>query len=202
MGRPKGRRNEDYGASRDDLLQRVEAELLAPRGARLSFRALARAADVTPPTLRHYFGTHDGLILAVLERLRASWSAELRALARCEGPPEESLAEVIAVLCRAWGERLGAAHELGLRLGPQLSPRFLEEILEPWLQAVEARVAGHMAAGALRRGDVRHATLSFVGPVVFALVHQTALGGARSRPLDLDRFAEDHLRAFLAAHAP
>ena len=126
MGRPKGRRNEDYGASRDDLLQRVEAELLAPRGARLSFRALARAADVTPPTLRHYFGTHDGLILAVLERLRASWSAELRALARCEGPPEESLAEVIAVLCRAWGERLGAAHELGLRLGPQLSPRFLD----------------------------------------------------------------------------
>ncbi|OYX01094.1 MAG: TetR family transcriptional regulator, partial [Caulobacter vibrioides] len=41
--------------------------LMARGGERASFRDLAAAAEVSPPTLRHYFGDRRAVIDAILE---------------------------------------------------------------------------------------------------------------------------------------
>lgn len=56
--------------------------------------------------------------------------------------------------------------------------------------------------GDLSIDDVRHASLMSLSPVVFALLHQDNLSGARCRPLELPRFFETHVDAFLRAFPP
>src|SRR5690348_12324286 len=66
LPRTKGVKNADYETKRRELLERM-----LPRFARLdlerpSLRQLAAAAEVTAPTLQHYFGDRTGVIAALL----------------------------------------------------------------------------------------------------------------------------------------
>src|SRR3954468_13910463 len=67
MGRPTGSRNPDFETTRNALLQALLVRLGEPDGTRASFRELAAAAGVSVATLRHYFGSREQLIQAVLE---------------------------------------------------------------------------------------------------------------------------------------
>src|SRR6185312_2633328 len=65
LPRAKGVKNADYEAKRRELLDRM-----LPRFARLdlerpSLRQLAAAAEVTAPTLQHYFGDRTGVVAAL-----------------------------------------------------------------------------------------------------------------------------------------
>ena len=59
----------------------MQALVLRPSAERPSLRELARAADVRPNTLRHYFGDRDGVIVAVLEQAGLDGRAYMDALA-------------------------------------------------------------------------------------------------------------------------
>ena len=206
MGRPEGRTNADFDAKRDALALRVLGAL-SEGEAGASMRELAAACEVTPPTLRHYFGDRDGAVRAALAMARRLGSEHLLRIATADlGPARPALAAALDDLLRGWIDHgVGRLHELGLQVGlghASLGPAYLEEILEPTLQAFEARVALHVARGELAVADIRHATLALIGPLVLALLHQRELGGQRCRALDLRKLAAAQLADFLQLHAP
>lgn len=205
MGRPEGRTNADFDAKRDALAMRLLGAL-TEGGAGASLRELAAACEVTPPTLRHYFVDRDGCVRAALAMARRLGAEHLLRTASADlGDAATALRTVLDELRRGWLDHgVGRINELGLQAGlgdAALGPAYVEEILEPLLQAFEARISLHVARGELRVGDVRHAALALVGPVVLGMLHQQQLGGRGCRPLDLERTVAAQLADFLRLHA-
>jgi AcrR family transcriptional regulator len=203
MGRKAGARNADFEASRDALVAKARLHLEGPRGAQASFRELADACGVTPTTLRHYFGTREGLIEAALAHAHREGTPYMLMAA---APPTEALEPSIRNLCRGVmmalaHSRLANVHVMGIEAGlgePTLGPAYVNQILEPTLQAFEARLAHHAARGELVPGlDLRVATLALISPMLLAVLHQHALFGSQCRPLALGAMLEAHLDAWL-----
>lgn len=203
MGRPKGSRNEGYEEERQRLARLVLARLSEPDGPRASFREFARACDVTPPTLRHYFGDWDGAVEAALVVSRGDGEEYLEMTRAAElGDAATALATLLNMTVMAWqrfgvGEVMRAGLEVGLG-HERLGPSYIDEMLEPMLQAFEVRIALHIERGELREVDPRYAALALLSPIIMALLHQRELGGAGCRPLDVEALTRTHLESFLA----
>jgi AcrR family transcriptional regulator len=206
MTRAKGSRNADYAQARARLVEAVRARVCEPGGAQASFRELAEVAGVSVATLRHYFGTREALLVEVMAAMHRSGLPFMHLGAtEVHGSLRESVTWFLGFLLQGWTRGVGAMQAFGLTAGlghETLGPAYVQELLEPTLQVAELRLARHMAEGEMRRCDVRHAALALVSPVVLALLHQGALSGARCRPLDVPRFLEDHVDAFVRAYAP
>lgn len=206
MARPAGTRNADFEHTRRGMLERVRARVMQPDGARASFRDLAAAAGVGTTTLRHYFGTRNGVLRAVLD---ASHADGARYLLLVSQPPRlplrDSLIFLSGMVVSGMRQGLGAVHALGLAAGlnePELGPAYLDRVLEPTQQAFEAHLAHFLAAGALRPDtSLRLAALQLIGPLLLAALHQNELGGTQCRPLDLDALITPHVDAWLRAWA-
>ena len=170
-----------------------------------SLRGLAQAVGVTPPTLRHYFGDREGAVIAALEHAGVGSGPALKRIEREErGQAPEALAWVLGELASLWPtisrlQRLALLHGLD---HPRLGPVVVDRLLDPLIQALETRIATHMARGELASGPIRQAALALVSPLWVVMLHQESLGGARSHPIDHQCFAADHLAAFLRAYAP
>lgn len=207
MSRPPGTRNPGHEAARAQILDRTRTRLLEADGAVASMRELARAALVSVPTLRHYFPTREALIEAVLARDHSQALPHLHFIAAGELPPvRASLLGVLGYILAGLRESgLTDLHVLGLRAGLQdraLGPVYLEEVLEPSLRALEARLERHTARGELTVDQPRVAALQLLAPMLLAVLHQSALGGDRCRPLSLDDLLAPHVDAFLRAWSP
>lgn len=205
MGRPAGRRNTDFDRARADLLDRLAQGFLGSQQPLASFNEFAAVAGVSRATLRHYFGARDELVAAVLGRFREIGDA--LQLSGPQGFPDLGceLAWYVHNVVEAWRAGLGRVLSRGMAAGlghPQLGPAYVASLLEPLLQKTEARLAAHVRAGRLGPGDPRHAALELISPAVLALLHQDALFGAHSRPLDVDAFVTAHVERFLRAWGP
>lgn len=206
MGRPSGRKNDDHAETRAALVERAATWLLLPEHAAASFRDLAAACDVSPSTLRHYFDDRDAVLDAVFAFFaRAGEPYLVAAVVNVPDDLETSLRAFLRELLVGWRFGVGGIHAFTLKAGlgdARFGPAYVDRILEPTLQAVEARLARHVAAGTLPPCDVRSAALSLVSPVLLALLHQDTLGGRGCRPLDVDAYADDHVARFLRAWGP
>lgn len=204
MARPKGSRNVNYEQVRTRLLEAVEARLLKPDGAQASFQELASAAGVSVPTLRHYFRSHEALLLEVMKDLRRRSLPYLYSGAlESQGDVRQSLRWMLERFTSSWPRFIGPPHAFCIAAGighESLGPAYVRELLEPTLQVVEARLARHMAQGELRQSDLRSAALSLFGPLMLALLHQHQLGGAKDWSQDLQAFIQQHLEGFLKAY--
>lgn len=205
MGRPRGSRNPGFEERRAAIARAVMGRIATPGGSRASLRELAQAAGVGLPTLRHYFGDRDGLLAAAFAEMRKDgdpWLA-LGRTAHTDRPLGESCAWFLQLFVVGWRQGVGAGLAQGLAAGvdePAVGPSFVNDLLEPNLQTVEARLAIHRDRGELDPdADLRHAALDLVSPVLLALLHQGPLGGDRCRPLVMDRFVEDHVARFVRA---
>ncbi len=205
MGRPLGSRSPDFEAKREALAERIMGHLIVAGAAGVSLRELAQACEVTPPTLRHYFGDLDGALIAAFELAKRAGAEHIAYTATAEYPDVRSaLLGVLNYLLLRWREGVGRLNAIGLASGlarERVGPAYVNEILEPTLHGFEARIARHVALGELAVPDLRMAALQLVGPLLLALLHQTELGGADSRPLDVERLVELQVDAFLAAYA-
>lgn len=203
MARPVGSRDARYREKRAELLGKLEAVLASPAGHTRGFRALAEAAGVSYPTLRHYFGTRDGLIAAYLSQRGADGAPYLLALRQTDLPFADSIRQMARDIVGALAiPAFRAIHTIGLREGllqPSGGAAYLTAIFEPTLQALEARLVQHMERGDMATTSPRSAALAFLSPLLLAGLHQHSLTGADMRPLDLASFAEDHARAFVRA---
>jgi AcrR family transcriptional regulator len=205
MGRPRGRTNADHDAKRRSLALAVAAHLAHDPSPEDSLRGLARAAGVSVPTLRHYFGDRGGVLAAAYEVLREQGAPFLaRAADPGEMPLEGSIRALVGELMMGLAYGVGQVHAVGLTRGlgeEALGPAYLERLLEPTVEAVEARLAIHRDRDELREGDLRTAAVGLVAPLLVASLHQDHLGGRQTRPLDRMAFASEHAAAFLRAWA-
>lgn len=202
MARTKGSRNAGYDEQRQALARKVAAALQQEGGVNASLRDLAKEAGTSVATLRHYFGDRDGLLQAVMEGLRADAAPYLAMASRpVFGDVRASLLAFLKGMVMAWGKhKVGAMYASTLAVGlanRPVGPAFVDHVLEPLLQSGESMLRQHVERGELKIDDVRHASLMFLSPPVFALLHQDNLQGVGCRPLDLPKMMETHVDAFL-----
>ncbi|MBL8560545.1 MAG: TetR/AcrR family transcriptional regulator [Hyphomonadaceae bacterium] len=187
MPRPAGSRNADYDAKRAALIAALTDLTLATPALRPSLRHWALACGVTEPTLKHYFGDREGVAIAILEEI----GARSRGLIDAVAEPAPDLAQAVDtyIALSKIGLKNGAfahAHCFGIVEGvahPDVGRAYLAHLLEPSLDALEARLAPFHPEG---RSAARAAALALFAPMLLAVVHQQALGGDSSAPMDVD----------------
>lgn len=186
MPRPLGSRNPDYDQKKERLTQILTDHVLGTDLTRQSFRQFAVAAEVSEPTLRHYFGDREGvaaeILRALAERARPLWAAVAE--------PAESAAQAVDayVVISKIGVAHGAfarAHAFGLLEGvadPRLGRAYLSEVLEPSLAALESRLRPYLPTDA---SAARAAALMLFAPMLLSVIHQDLLAGKQAAPMDL-----------------
>lgn len=204
MSRPKGSVDADYQLKRAAILSRLKPHLMKPGSRGISFSAMAALADVSIPTLRHYFPRRCDVISGLLAQIGAEGQPYVRHLAEEEATDlRESLMGVGRFI--AMGVQMGQVaqiHALGLNEGmgePDVGPTYLTSILEPTLQAMEARLKLLISKGAMVDCEVRYAALNFVTPILIAYLHQGQLGGNCVRPMDIEGLISQQIATFVAA---
>jgi AcrR family transcriptional regulator len=204
MARPHGRKNSDHLDTRTALIERVAARIREPDGPMVSFRDMASAADVSVPTLRHYFGDRVGLLRAVMEQYHRDGEPYLRSVAAAPLTPlDESVGGVLRYLASGLSAGLGRVLLVGFGNAgesPAVGRACVTELLEPILRAVEIRLERHIHVGDLEPIDVRLGAVTLVSPVVMALLHQHELDGESYRPLDVEALITFVANAFVRAH--
>jgi AcrR family transcriptional regulator len=204
VGRPVGTKNPGHDDKRRALAAAVIPRLLE-LGPAASLRELAAAAEASVPTMRHYFEDRDGVVVAAMGEMLRQGRPYLDGTAEPgRRGLRSSLMEMMRSILEGWRQfGVGRIYGVGLALGLHhavLGPSYVDLLLEPLLQAVEARLGQHQRRGELGEHDVRFAALSLVSPVVLALLHQHGLGGQACRPLDMEGFVRAHVEGFVRAH--
>lgn len=205
MPRTPGARNADYHRRRAELLESLRERLARPDAPYPSYRELAQACGVAQTTLRHYFGTRDELIVAVLSAWHETGGEVFGHLAQPSGPFAESIRDVLAF--HVEGHRLAVLRQLhrvafaeGLR-SSAIGPHVVDMLLEPAVQAVSARLRAHVARGEMRDCDTRLASFVLLTPVTFAFLQDRDLGGRAETCLDIDALVTMQADEFVTAYA-
>jgi len=208
LSRPKGARDADHEAKRRDLLAKMTVHLARRDGARASLREMAAAADVSVPTLRHYFGDRAQTLDAVLEECLRRGRPGLDSQRSSDKPFAPSIADYAADLVRVLREpksvRLGDVFAVSLAEGfldPGLGPSALRHIVDPTIEALQARLALHVERGEMIAADTRTAAMMLIAPLLVATLHQQQLGGAAQSPMPMDVMVDDVVAAFVRAYA-
>ncbi|OQW59480.1 MAG: hypothetical protein A4S14_05865 [Proteobacteria bacterium SG_bin9] len=202
MTRAKGSRNRDYELRKLELAQKLRARLAGAE--RPSYAELAAAACVTVPTLKHYFGDRDAVIRDVLAVHAPFGREHLERLAKPKGRFAQSVQAAADYIAEGLANTVVAElHAIGLSEGignDHVGPAYITEILEPAILALEALFQHHIQAGDMVKADTRVAALALISPLIVAHLHQKALGGNRSRPLDLKKYLKAHVAGFVRAY--
>ena len=180
MPRPAGVRNHDFEEKREALINSLCDFALSTDLQRPALRRFARAADASEPTLRHYFGDRQGLVLAILECVGQRLQA-VRASAVKEVGEGSAIDVQLAGSLSSLRERAEIrAHAFGLIEGladPVVGQAYLEHILEPTLAAIETGLTDEIAPQRRPRPVLRAASLAALAPLMFMVLHQDLLGG-------------------------
>ncbi len=200
MGRPRGSKNSDYDEKRRQLARRVMHTLVDAPAAHASLRELARAARVSVSTMRHYFEDRAGIVEAAIREMGGTAERYLRSAKESPtGNPAQQLRDYVRTLTEAWHtHRVGRAHAVGLAEGlyDATGPTYVVSLLEPFVRSAEEVLTGLASPKLASADQVRSAALALLSPVILALVHQDSLGGADQKPLDVERFLDQHVHAF------
>jgi AcrR family transcriptional regulator len=207
MGRLKGSRNHDYDARRHALALSVASALVDDTGSPRSVKELASRVSVTVPTLLHYFGDREGMVKAALESVGAEGASRASLIDALATRPLAAALEGFATnlidAFRGFGLGRIFSSALTLSLGhPALGPEFLKHLLEPTLLHAEQLAVALEARGEMKVPDVRAFAVTFVSPLVLALLHQDSLGGRQHRALNLDAFVRSHLEMVMRGVTP
>ncbi len=155
-------------------------------------------------TLRHYFGSRDGLIAAYLDRFGAEGLPYLERLAATDLSFEDSVNDAATFLLVGFtrpevGPRQAVALAEGLA-EPVAGPEYLRHVLEPLISALAERLDHHMKRGEMRPAKSRHVATLLIAPLFLATMHQNQLGGRTAFPLDLDEFGRETAAAIICAY--
>jgi len=208
VSRPKGSRDIGHEAKRQDLLAKMTLHMVRRDGGRASLRELAAAAEVSVPTLRHYFGDRSQVIDAVLAESLRRGRPGLDAQRQDGRPFEASIRhyakDLVAALTAPKTVRLGDLFAISLAEGfldPRIGPSTLTHIVDPTVDALQARLAQHVERGEMIATDLRAAALMLVSPLLLTCLHQQQLCGDETSPLKLEALVEDVAGAFLRAYS-
>jgi AcrR family transcriptional regulator len=186
----------------------MTVRMMRREGGSLSLRDLSAAAGVAIPTLRHYFGARHQVVDAIFEECLRLGRAGLDQQRRSEKAFAESIQDYVRALVTALYNgreaRLGDIIAVSLAEGlldPKLSPSTLNHIIDPTVDALEARLTEHIARGEMLDVDTRAAALMLLSPILVACLHQDQLSGATTNPLAMEKLVADISAAFVRAFA-
>ena len=204
MARRKGSRSEDYEKRRRALAFSV-FKCIMEQG-HPSFNAMAEAAEVSRPTLRHYFTDREGAVRAALEVAAEAGEPHVRSLLLIPTEdPEACLKQILTATARGWQEfGVGRLHHVGLKTGLDdalTGQTYLTHILEPLQQALEEVLEGLIASGHFRPHCTRLGALNLLAPLTLALLHQDGLSGRTVRPLEIPSVISEVVEAYCRAYA-
>lgn len=208
VARPKGARDADYEARRGALLRRITSRVMRRETARPSFRQLAEAAEVSVPTLRHYFGDRAKLMAAILDNYLQEGRRGLEAVAEPTGDLATSIRDycqsLLAAMQAPRDVRLGDVFAVSIAEGlldGEIGPSALKYIIDPSVDVLKARLDTHVRRGEMIGTDTRAAALFLLSPLLVAILHQDHLGGRETSPVDLQATFDSICAAFLRAYA-
>lgn len=187
MPRPAGARNHDFEEKRAALLDALTEFALSADLRRPSLRQFAQAMDASEPTLRHYFGDRQGLVLDILDNIGRKGAPLWAMVATPSSDPATAFEEYFRI--SEAGMRLGGfirAHAFGLIEGladETIGQAYLEKVLEPALAAVANKLRATPGAPQDETA-LRAAAFAALSPLLVMSLHQELLGGARSAPID------------------
>ena len=208
MARTKGARNEGFEERRVALIAALRARLRAD-GPSPSMRELAAAADVSVPTLKHYFADREGVVRAVMEDELVSGSeanGPLETAATPSGPFAQSVRDLLRHADEGFEYGgLTDSHAVGLAEGGRsaaLGADYLRLALDPTIEAFADRLRTHQAKGEMRAdADARVAAVQLLSPLVIARLHQDRFGGRDTNPIDLSAMLDQQAKAFVRGYA-
>ena len=208
MARTKGARNEGFEERRTALIAALRARLRAP-GPAASMRELASAAEVTVPTLRHYFADREGVLRAVMDDELTDGSkpnGPLEVAATPSGPFAASVHDLLRHADEGFVHGgLTDSHAMGLAEGARTEATaadYLRLALDPTIDAFVARLRAHQKRGEMRADvDARAAAMQLLAPLVVARLHQDRFGGRTANPIDLAVMLDQQAKAFVRGYA-
>ena len=171
MPRPAGLRNTDFDQKRMRLIERLTSFALAEDQSLPSFRQFAIAAETSEPTLRHYFGDRNGLVIEIMREIGARAEPLWAVVATGATDPKAAVQEYLTI--SEGGIRHGGflrAHVFGLVEGlhnPDVALAYRDFILNPALNIVETKLKATQG-GPEDKEDTRTLAYLFLAPL---LVH-------------------------------
>jgi len=196
--RPAGRK--------DELLAELSQIAVAERSAPVSLRQFAIKAGVSEPTLRHYFGDRQGVVIAIIGFFADGARDWLRRSAIPAATVEDAVRGYADLAVEGAGTAIFApAHAFALVESihdPDVARAYLDTIIEPSLKAIETRLGPALDATETQPGRVRHAAIFLYAPILLAVLHQRLLGGAQARPLEMGDFFNDLTGLFAGGLKP
>ncbi len=205
MPRTKGATNRDNEQRRRGILQRIWSHLRQRQGKAVSLREMATAGEVGLATLSHHFGKRDDVIAAILEVKHLEGEEALKILAQPQADFSQSIASALAHLSTGLedydvGDLIGVGLAEGIE-HEKLGPVFVQEGLEPIIQAAMARLTAHQLRGEMRAdSDARVAAISLISPLLIGYLHQTSLGGKSCYPLNMEQLKQQICEAFVRSY--
>ena len=190
MPRPVGVRNKDFVEKRQALLGKLTDFALSSDLRRPSLRQFAIAAGASEPTLRHYFGDRQGVVLAVLEEIGARGDPLWSTIASPASDQATAIVEYFRI--SEAGMRHGGfvrAHAFGIIEGvadEKAGAAYLEFVLEPALKAVSEKLRN--TPGASSDGSaLKAAAFAALSPMLVLSLHQDLLGGNTTDPISAEQ---------------
>ena len=196
-------RRERQAADRAEEILEVAARLFADRGFhRTTTKDIAEAAGVAEGTLYNYFDSKDALLFGILSRLSETPQEELG----LAGPPQANARQYFTTLLSRRRSYLdknfvmvqSIMSEILANAG--LRERYHEQILDPWLEAIETALRQRIEVGQIRSLDVP-AAARFIASIWLGLFIIEALGDPLIH-IEWERLVETTTSMILDSVAP
>ncbi|AZU05031.1 hypothetical protein X907_2517 [Glycocaulis alkaliphilus] len=189
-----------------ELLDMLSVAAVADRSGPVSLRQFAIRAGVSEPTLRHFFKDRQGVVIAILHHFARQAGAWLALSASPADTLETAVKGYLDLALQGFDNSLFVqAHAFALVESihdPVVGRAYLDIVVEPSLQAIEARLGPSLDPEGHNPDRVRHGALALYSTMLFAILHQRLLHGDEARPLAMNAFFSDLVTLFGGGLAP
>jgi AcrR family transcriptional regulator len=168
---------------------------------------VARRAGVAKGTVYLYFETKEKLFRAVVQQVTAT---NVRQLSETIRQFDGLFAEFVPLFLSRAATSIGssvspAIAALILRESerfPDLGRIWVEEVVAPMFEALQALIERAQKKGEVCEGDPRVHVFSLIGPMFAAILSRQVLAPLGFEPVDLATLAQQHARTVLAGLCP
>ncbi|MEH3048204.1 TetR family transcriptional regulator [Sphingomonas adhaesiva] len=169
----------DERPARDMLLEAASVLMIAQGTSDVSLHAIARHAGVTAPLVKYYFGSKEGLLVALVERDTARSLAQLQDLLAMDIDPVAKLRLHITGIVRNYARHPYLNALLGQLVrgsGNAASERIRASFVTPLIEAQRRIVEEGVAAGQFRAVDPDHLYFLIVGACQYLFAVRVPFG--------------------------
>ncbi|WP_085808842.1 TetR family transcriptional regulator [Sphingomonas sp. TZW2008] len=188
------------GPSRDVLLAAASDLMIELGTPEVSLHAIARKAGVTAPLVKYYFGSKEGLLVALVERDTARSLAQLEGLNAMALDPLAKLKIHIAGIVRTYSRYpylVGLLNHLLRETRNEASERIKASFVTPLIDAQRRIIEEGVAAGQLRPIDPDQLYFIIVGACQYLFSSRVAFADIMGGKFADPAFARDFPNAVL-----